>query len=53
MKINWMDSYLVMDETYNKKGWQVKHPSLPILFIAGADDPCIGSKKQYAQAMTT
>ena len=40
-----------MDETYNKKGWQVKHPSLPILFIAGADDPCIGSKKQYAQAM--
>ena len=22
------------------------------LFIAGADDPCIGSKKQYAQAMT-
>ena len=62
MKIHWMDSYLVimdfksvllMDETYNKKGWQVKHPSLPILFIAGADDPCIGSKKQYAQAMTT
>ena len=37
----------------HKKGWQVKHPSLPILFIAGADDPCIGSKKQYAQAMTT
>ena len=62
MKIHWMDSYLaiigifksflLMDETYNKKGWQVKHPSLPILFIAGADDPCIGSKKQYAQAMT-
>lgn len=42
-----------MDETYNNKGWQVKHPSLPILFIAGADDPCIGSKKQYAKAMTT
>ena len=45
--------FLLMNETYNKKGWQVKHPSLPILFIAGADDPCIGSKKQYAQAMTT
>ena len=46
--VNWASSAL-----YNKKGWQVKHPSLPILFIAGADDPCIGSKKQYAQAMTT
>ena len=48
-----LNLFLLMDETYNKKGWQVKHPSLPILFIAGADDPCIGSKKQYAQAMTT
>lgn len=47
-----LNLFLLMDETYNKKGWQVKHPSLPILFIAGADDPCIGSKKQYAQAMT-
>ena len=41
-----LNLFLLMDETYNKKGWQVKHPSLPILFIAGADDPCIGSKKQ-------
>ena len=48
-----LNLFLLMDETYNKKGWKVKHPSLPILFIAGADDPCIGSKKQYAQAMTT
>ena len=48
-----LNLFLLMDATYNKKGWQVKHPSLPILFIAGADDPCIGSKKQYAQAMTT
>lgn len=42
---------LLMKNTYSSKGWQVKHPSLPILFIAGADDPCIGSKKQYANAM--
>ena len=48
-----LNLFLLMDETYNNKGWQVKHPSLPILFIAGADDPCIGSKKQYAKAMTT
>ena len=48
-----LNLFLLMDETYNNKGWQVKRPSLPILFIAGADDPCIGSKKQYAKAMTT
>ncbi len=46
-----LNLFLLMDETYNNKGWQVKHPSLPILFIAGADDPCIGSSKQYAKAM--
>ena len=32
-----LNLFLLMDATYNKK----------------ADDPCIGSKKQYAQAMTT
>ena len=48
-----LNLFLLMDETYSKKDWQLKHPSLPILFIAGADDPCIGSKKQYAKAMTS
>lgn len=47
-----LNLFLLMKETYSKKGWNLKHPSLPILFIAGADDPCIGSKKQYAKAMT-
>lgn len=47
-----LNLFLLMKNTYSKKGWDVKHPSLPILFIAGADDPCIGSKKQYAEAMT-
>ena len=47
-----LNLFLLMKNTYDKKGWSVKHPSLPILFIAGADDPCIGSKKQYAEAMT-
>lgn len=47
-----LNLFHLMHRTYSKKGWQLRHPSLPILFIAGADDPCIGSKKQYAQAMT-
>lgn len=47
-----LNLFLLMKETYSKKYWSVKHPSLPILFIAGANDPCIGSKKQYADAIS-
>lgn len=47
-----LNLFLLMRNTYSKKDWSLQHPSLPILFIAGADDPCMGSKKQYAQAMT-
>ena len=46
-----LNLFLLMKRTYDKKGWNVKHPSLPILFIAGADAPCIGSKKQYGEAI--
>lgn len=46
-----LNLFLLMKRAYDKKGWNVKHPSLPILFIAGADDPCIGSKKQFGEAI--
>lgn len=48
-----LNLFLLMRNTYSKKDWRICHPSLPVLFIAGADDPCIGSKKKYAQAMTS
>lgn len=38
-------------ETYSKKGWQVQHPELPIFFIAGAEDPCIISQKDFDKAV--
>lgn len=37
--------------TYNKKDWKMANPGLPILFLAGEDDPCIGSPKKMVQAM--
>lgn len=37
-------------ETYSKKGWQLRHPNLLIFFIAGAEDPCIISAKDFAKA---
>ena len=41
--------------SYNKENVKAydENPLDGFLFIAGADDPCIGSKKQYAKAMTT
>ena len=41
----------LMIETYSKKGWKNGNPSLPVHFIAGADDPCITSSKDFAKAV--
>ncbi len=43
--------FQLMEMTYSKKDWAVKNPKLPILFLGGADDPCIGGAKKYAQAV--
>ena len=40
----------LLAETYSPKGWAMKHPDLPILFIAGENDPCIESKRKFAKA---
>lgn len=36
---------------YSKKGWLVQNPNMPVLFIAGADDPCIISEKDFDKAV--
>lgn len=41
----------LMEETYSKKGWELNHPELPILFLGGAQDPCIDGARKYAQAV--
>lgn len=41
----------LMLDTYSDKGWNVGNPSLPIHFIAGADDPCITSRKDFDKAV--
>lgn len=43
--------FTLMNRAYSKKGWQMQNPNLPILFIAGADDPCIINKKHFERAM--
>lgn len=43
--------FTLMKETYQKSGWQLAHPALSILFIAGEDDPCIIDKKHFLKAV--
>lgn len=41
----------LMGRTYADKGWACSDPDLPILFISGGDDPCMGNVKKFKQAL--
>lgn len=43
--------FSMMQDCYCAKGWKVSKPDLPILFIAGKDDPCITDEKQFGKAV--
>lgn len=36
---------------YKDKGYLVRHPELPILFLSGNDDPCYVNEKKWRQAI--
>lgn len=42
----------LMIDTYSDKGWKVSRPELPIHYIAGEDDPCISSLKDFNAAVS-
>ena len=42
--------FCLLQETYSPKGWDMRHKDLPILFIAGEKDPCIGNLRKFAKA---
>ncbi len=41
----------LMKYTYQRKGYQVKNPTLPIHFVAGSDDIMIGDELKWFQAI--
>lgn len=43
--------FQLMEECYSGEGWECNHPDLPILFIGGSEDPCIGGARKYARAV--
>lgn len=38
-------------QTYKKSGWGMHNPEVPILFVAGEDDPCIVSQSDFEKAV--
>lgn len=49
------DAYLalfaLMKKAYDTKNWKCNNPNMPVLFIAGTDDPCIGNVRKFAKAV--
>ena len=41
----------LMKFTYQKRGYQVKNPTLPIHFISGTEDAVLGSEKKWKSAL--
>lgn len=44
--------FRLMKDIYSPKGWAVANPDMPVLFIAGSDDPCIISTKKFSDAVS-
>ena len=40
-----------MIQTYDDENWIMRHKDLPILFIAGSEDPCIVNERKFHQAV--
>lgn len=40
----------LMVDTYRKSGWNCTRPEMPVLFLGGEEDPCIGGAEKFAQA---
>lgn len=42
--------FALMVETYRLEDWQIHNNSMPILFVAGEEDPCIINQRKFKQA---
>lgn len=45
-----LNLFWMIQHTYDRKGWQVHNPDLKIYFLAGEEDPVIGSIKKWQKA---
>lgn len=42
--------FAIMQDAYSLSDWAMNNPHMPILFIAGEDDPCIINKRKFKDA---
>ena len=40
-----------MQDAYRISGWKPGKPQLPVLFISGNDDPCLGNIRRFIAAV--
>lgn len=49
------DGYLalfgLMKQAYDVKNWKCTRPQMPVLFLSGAEDPCMGNVRKFAHAV--
>ncbi len=45
----YINLFSLLKETYSKKGWALSRPELPILFLAGSQDPVIGGERGWQE----
>lgn len=45
-----LNLFTLMKDIYTQKGWKLNHKELPILFIAGEDDPVIVNRKKWEKS---
>lgn len=43
--------FKLMEMVYSSRGWRVTKPELPIWFISGEDDPCMGDEDRFLNAI--
>lgn len=46
-----LNLFRLMEDAYSLKGWKCCSPDLPVMFISGADDPCMGTAGRFASAV--
>jgi alpha-beta hydrolase superfamily lysophospholipase len=47
-----LNLYYLLKESYSRRGWELNNPDLPILFIAGKNDPAIINESAWLNSMT-
>ncbi|MGM9746566.1 MAG: alpha/beta fold hydrolase [Paludibacteraceae bacterium] len=51
--VNGFDNlFALMRDAYSLKQWAMAQPQLPVLFVSGADDPCLISPAKFDQAVS-